>query len=80
MLALIVLMFSGCDTARQVLNTIGNPAINTGNLSNDEIISGLKEALRVSTDTTTKKLSLLNGFFGDDIIKILKFYKNHMIK
>lgn len=41
------------------------------NLSNDDIISGLKEALRVGTDSSTKKLSKLDGFFGDAAIKIL---------
>ncbi|MEO6548591.1 MAG: DUF4197 domain-containing protein [Ferruginibacter sp.] len=41
------------------------------NLSNDDIISGLKEALRVGTDSSSKKLSKLNGFFGDAGIKIL---------
>src|SRR4051812_4731744 len=40
-------------------------------LSNDDIISGLKEALRVGTDSSTKKLSKVNGFFGDAAIKIL---------
>ncbi len=40
-------------------------------LSNDNIISGLKEALRVGADSTTKKLSAANGFFGDAAIKIL---------
>jgi hypothetical protein len=65
-----MVLFSGCDTAKQILSTMGNGGV-TGNLSNADIVSGLKEALRVGTDTTTKKLSLLNGFFGDDIIKIL---------
>ena len=41
------------------------------NLSNDDIINGLKEALRVGTDSSTKKLSKLNGFFADAAIKIL---------
>ncbi|MGB4845317.1 MAG: DUF4197 domain-containing protein [Ferruginibacter sp.] len=41
------------------------------NLSNDDIISGLKEALRVGTDSSSKKLSKLDGFFGDAAIKIL---------
>jgi hypothetical protein len=41
------------------------------NLSNDDIISGLKDALRVGTDSSSKKLSKLNGFFGDAAIKIL---------
>ncbi len=40
-------------------------------LSNDDIISGLKEALRVGTDSSTKKLSKADGFFGDAAIKIL---------
>jgi len=40
-------------------------------LSNDDIISGLKEALRVGTDSSTKRLSSMNGFFGDAAIKIL---------
>ena len=40
-------------------------------LSNDDIIAGLKEALRVGTDSSTKKLSVVNGFFGDAAIKIL---------
>jgi len=43
----------------------------SGNLSNDDIISGLKEALRVGTDSSAKKLSKLDGFFGDAAIKIL---------
>jgi len=40
-------------------------------LSNDEIISGLKEALTVGTDNSSKKLSKVNGFFADAAIKIL---------
>lgn len=52
----------------KVSNTV-SPS--SGNLSNDDIISGLKEALRVGTDSSTKKLSKLDGFFGDAAIKIL---------
>src|SRR5438045_3445450 len=63
-----IFSLSGCETAKQVLGTIGG---GTGSLSNDEIIQGLKEALRVGTDTFVKRLSLLNGFFGDDMIRIL---------
>ncbi len=59
--------FSGCETAKQILGSVGG----AGGLSNAEITQGLKEALRVGTDTTTRKLSLINGFFGDDIIRIL---------
>ena len=40
-------------------------------LSNDEIISGLKEALKVGTEKGTKKISAVDGFFKDAAIKIL---------
>lgn len=63
-----VLLLAGCDTAKQILSSAGT---GTGGLSNTEIVQGLKEALRVGTDTSTKKLSLVNGFFGDAAIKIL---------
>src|SRR5215203_4325381 len=40
-------------------------------LSNDEIVSGLKEALNVGTNNATKQLSNVDGFFKDAAIKIL---------
>lgn len=43
----------------------------TGNLSNDDIISGLKDALRVGTDSSSKRLSKTDGFFKDAAIKVL---------
>lgn len=47
-----------------------NPGGN-GILSNEEIISGLKEALRVGTDSSSKKLGKLDGFFANALLKIL---------
>ena len=43
----------------------------TGNLSNDDIINGLKDALRVGTDSSSKSLSKTDGFFKDAAIKVL---------
>ncbi|MFL5809245.1 MAG: DUF4197 domain-containing protein [Flavisolibacter sp.] len=40
-------------------------------LSNDEIVSGLKEALSVGTNNASKQLSNVDGFFKDAAIKIL---------
>jgi Protein of unknown function (DUF4197) len=40
-------------------------------LSNDEIVSGLKEALNVGTNNASNKLSAVDGFFKDAAIKIL---------
>ena len=48
----------------------GNVALGNG-LSNGDIINGLKEALKIGTDSSSKKLSKVNGFFGDAAIKIL---------
>ena len=42
-----------------------------GILSNEEIISGLKEALRVGTDSSAQRLGKLDGFFADAAVKIL---------
>lgn len=40
-------------------------------LSNEDIISGLKEALRVGADSSIKRVSKLDGFFANAAIKIL---------
>src|SRR5688572_2775770 len=40
-------------------------------LTNDEIISGLKEALSVGSNNAGDKLSKPDGFFKDQAIKIL---------
>ncbi|MES2849376.1 MAG: DUF4197 domain-containing protein [Bacteroidota bacterium] len=56
----------------KVLDKIPGSGTSSGSgLSNDDIVSGLKEALRVGTDSSSKKLSKLDGFFGDAAIKIL---------
>ncbi len=65
-LSLFVYPIMGCDTARSILNSSGS-----GNLSKSEVVQGLKEALHVGTDSATFHLALLNGFYGDDIIRIL---------
>ncbi len=43
----------------------------TSNLSTDEIISGLKEALSLGAQKSTDKLSTPDGFFKDAAVKIL---------
>lgn len=68
-LLIAIMPVTGCETARQVLNSSGIGE-NSG-LTSTEIVQGLKEALRVGADTSAKRLSILNGFFGDDMIRIL---------
>lgn len=43
----------------------------SSSLSGDEIVSGLKEALSLGVQKSTNRLSLVNGFFKDALIKIL---------
>jgi hypothetical protein len=61
---------SGKSLLDKVTPGSGSSGLGKG-LSNDDIIAGLKEALRVGTDSSSKKLSAANGFFGDAAIKIL---------
>jgi hypothetical protein len=65
-LTLFIFLFNSCDTAKNILGSVGN-----GNLTNAEVVQGLKEALKVGTDSSAFHLSSLNGFFGDAVIKIL---------
>lgn len=74
-LLLLTLFFVSVNAARsQVLKDVLNKVTKStqgSNLSNDDIVSGLKEALRVGTDSSTKKLSKMDGFFKDAAVKIL---------
>lgn len=56
-ISLLVLSLSNCDEE-------------TG-LSEAEIAQGLKEALKVGTDTAVTIVSALDGYYGDDLIKII---------
>ncbi|MBS2097462.1 DUF4197 domain-containing protein [Carboxylicivirga linearis] len=40
-------------------------------LTEDEVANGLKEALRVGTDSASARLGVTNGYYGDDLVKIL---------
>ena len=63
---LVMIFFNGCDTAKSILGNINNSS-----LTNDEIVQGLKEALKLGTDSSTYRLSLTDGFYKDAAIKIL---------
>ena len=59
--------FSSCDVAENLVNILDDEMP----LTEQEVVKGLKEALRVSTDTAVSVVSALNGYHGDEIIKIL---------
>lgn len=65
--------------ADKVLNNQSGGQQNQGNIlgglganvSNTEVVNGLKEALKISAQNSSKKLNVANGFFGNQLIKIL---------
>ncbi len=58
-----LLMASSCEKAQQLIAATG--------LSNDEVIQGLKAALTVGSDTSVTTLSKMDGYFKDEMVKIL---------
>ncbi|MEP7256196.1 MAG: DUF4197 domain-containing protein [Ferruginibacter sp.] len=71
-LAFLSIQSLSAQGVKGLFDKVTKATSNSGSgLSNDDIISGLKDALRVGTDSSTKKLSKLDGFFGDAAIKIL---------
>jgi len=52
-----------------VLKSIGTSS--TGGPDESTIISGLKEALSIGTDKAVKNVSQVDGYFGNQVIKIL---------
>jgi len=58
-----ITIFFGCDKVENILN-------NTG-LTSEEVIAGLKAALNVGTDTSVSVLSKVDGYYKDEIVKIL---------
>jgi len=62
-----LISFSSCDVAENLVNILDDEMP----LTEQEVVKGLKEALRVSTDTAVNVVSALNGYYGDEIIKIL---------
>ncbi len=68
LLALVIATtLSGCAELMQVVNNMELDAP----LTESEIASGLKEALRVGTDSAAQHLAAKDGYFGDQMVKIL---------
>lgn len=83
-IALLVMVFASLQTiAQQSSDSKGGLLKKAGgivnkvkgggasNLTNDEIIAGLKEALSVGANNSSSKLSAVDGFFANAAIKIL---------
>ena len=64
---LIAILFTACAELQQVLTSMDTNAP----LTESEIARGLKEALRIGTDSAAGKLAMTNGYFKDELVKIL---------
>lgn len=64
-----VFFLAGCESTQQILKSIGQDP--NGQLTNAEIVSGLKEALSVGARNSSSQLSAVDGFFKNAAIKIL---------
>jgi hypothetical protein len=62
----LLAVFSGCA---ELLNVIQSPV--TASLTEDEVVSGLKEALALGARNSAEKLSKEDGYYGDVAIRIL---------
>jgi len=62
-------VLTSCEILDQLLAGAGNLNIPTA-LTSGEIAKGLKEALKVGTDTAVNRLARNNGFYGDKLVQI----------
>jgi len=65
-LFILLILFSGCA---ELINVLQSPA--GVPLTEDEVVSGLKEALSLGAKTSAEKLSVEDGYYGDAAVKIL---------
>ena len=64
--AILIILLTGCAELMKVLQTVSNVP-----LTEAEVISGLKEALTTGAKNAAERLAKENGYYGDDLIKIL---------
>ena len=66
-ISFIVLLFaSSCAELQQVVNQVPQ-----GTISNADIASGLRQALDIGIDKQVSKLTLKDGFYRNELVKIL---------
>ena len=65
---IIILNFTACAELQQVVDQLPEA---TSGITNDQIGSGLREALDLGIDKQVTKLTQKDGFFKNDLVKIL---------
>lgn len=67
LLILSIFLFSSCAELQQVVNQLPQ----TGTISNTDMASGLRQALDLGIDKQVSKLTQKDGFFKNELVKIL---------
>ncbi|WP_286919442.1 DUF4197 domain-containing protein [Flavobacterium sp. UBA4197] len=65
------LPFFGCAEAQQIFNQLPNKAKTSGILNQTDIAAGLKEALNNGVEKQVVKLTQVDGFYKNEMVKIL---------
>jgi hypothetical protein len=65
LIAILGFTFIACEELESLLGE------ESDKLTESEVVDGLKTALQVGTDTAVNVTSSINGYYGDEIIKIL---------
>ena len=66
MFLMLIFQFTSCAELQQVINQLPN-----GGLTNDQIAGGLREALNNGITNQVSSLALKDGFFKNELVKIL---------
>lgn len=72
LIVLLSISFSSLNAQvlKNILNTVSNKSAGT-DVSSSDISEGLKQALQIGTERGLQKLSAMDGFFANAVIKIL---------
>lgn len=71
-LTVLVLALTSCAELQQIVNNLPQGTIGQGQgLSNEYIASGLREALDKGIDVQVSKLTAKDGFFRNELVKVL---------
>jgi hypothetical protein len=66
----LLFSFISCDVLQESLNAVNTSTNTKPSLTNDEVISGLKEALQVGIKNSVNLTSITDGFLKNDSIRL----------
>ena len=61
-----VFMFSACAELKQIAERM-----ESGPLTNQEVIEGLKQALTIGADSAASRLAAVDGYYRDELVRIM---------